>query len=118
MKLERQSDGWWIVGVPPYTVDGVTCDTCGPYPTKADALDDMRGLTEFFDRHPEYTPAPPLLEVGEVREGTYASHWFVKSLAYRPPRLGRVRRPKSSPGQMTLPGMDELFGTAMATFKA
>ena len=56
MKTERRADGWWIVDVPPYDVDGQTFTTCGPYKTKDEADADRAGLAEFQANHPEYTP--------------------------------------------------------------
>jgi len=42
MTLEQRNREWWITGVP----DTVT--ECGPYDTRAEAADDMRGLARFF----------------------------------------------------------------------
>ena len=46
VKLAKRRDGWYISGVPPFSVDGIPCDEYGPYETKADAADDMRGVKE------------------------------------------------------------------------
>ena len=42
--LEKRKSGWWIVGVPEYFVDGERQDANGPYESKAEAADGMRGL--------------------------------------------------------------------------
>ncbi|MFV1968705.1 MAG: hypothetical protein ACC628_25080 [Pirellulaceae bacterium] len=106
MRIEKRNDGWWIAGIAPYRVDGVVYDAYGPYPTKAAAQEDVQGLESFFEQHPELTAAPPLLEAGDVQERQYTAHWFVKSLAYRPPSPPQHRPLKSSPGQRRLPGME------------
>ena len=41
MDTEKREDGWWITGVP-------DCEPCGPYKTRAEAMDDLRGLRRFF----------------------------------------------------------------------
>lgn len=46
MKLERRSDGWWIVRLPPD-------EDCGPYATKAEAEDGRRGLERFWKHRSE-----------------------------------------------------------------
>jgi len=38
----RRPDGWWIVDTP----DGI--DECGPYTTKAEAEEDLRGIRRFL----------------------------------------------------------------------
>ncbi len=40
MKLVKRADGWWITGVE-------DCEDCGPYDTKAEAEDILRGLKRF-----------------------------------------------------------------------
>ena len=37
-KLEKRSDGWWVTELP----EGI--EDCGPYPTKASADEDRRGM--------------------------------------------------------------------------
>ena len=54
MKTEKRADGWWIVDVPPYDVDGQTFTTCGPYKTKDEAESDRAGLARFYVAHPKY----------------------------------------------------------------
>ena len=41
MKTVKKDDGWWITEMP----EG---DDCGPYDTKAEALDNLRGLRRFY----------------------------------------------------------------------
>ena len=41
MNIRKENDGWWIVDVP-------DTQPCGPYGTRADAAEDMRGLRRFF----------------------------------------------------------------------
>ena len=48
MRTAKQSDGWWILDVPAYQVDGATFTSCGPYATRAEADDDRRGLERFY----------------------------------------------------------------------
>ena len=43
MKVKRLEDGWWIVDVPEDVLE------MGPYDTKAEALDDMRGVQRAID---------------------------------------------------------------------
>jgi len=40
METVEREDGWWITGVP-------DCMDCGPYPTRAMADDDMRGMARY-----------------------------------------------------------------------
>ena len=54
MQLEKRPDGWWIVGVPMYRVNGESCDACGPYKTRDEAEDDRRGLVRFWEDNPQY----------------------------------------------------------------
>ena len=41
MKVIKKPDGYWVEDIP-------ECKPCGPYATKADAEDTMRGLNRFF----------------------------------------------------------------------
>jgi hypothetical protein len=43
MKCVKRGNEWWIVHVPDMDEEGA-----GPYDTKADATDDMRGLERFY----------------------------------------------------------------------
>jgi len=43
MKVKRLEDGWWIVDVPEDVLE------MGPYDTKAEALDDMKGVQRTID---------------------------------------------------------------------
>ena len=40
---EKRNDDWWITGLPE-----LGYPECGPYDTKAEAMDDLRGLVRFF----------------------------------------------------------------------
>jgi hypothetical protein len=40
VKVVKRKKEWWITGIE-------DCADCGPYDTKADAEDDMRGLKRF-----------------------------------------------------------------------
>jgi len=51
---ERRSDGWHITGVQPFEVDGERFDTWGPYPTRAEAEADMRGVRRTMGRSYSY----------------------------------------------------------------
>jgi len=42
MKIKKKTDGWWIVDVP----EGVL--EMGPYRTKSEANEDMRGVDRFL----------------------------------------------------------------------
>ena len=59
MQLIKREDGWWIINVPSDVSE------CGPYDTKAEAADDMRGLKRFFKYENDPTdwttdsPPPP-----------------------------------------------------------
>lgn len=39
--------GEWEITVPPFTIDGETFTSYGPYPTRAAAESDLRGLQRF-----------------------------------------------------------------------
>ena len=60
MKTVKYPDGWWITGVP----DDIT--ECGPYDTRAEAEDILRGLSRFFKyegRKGFITTDPPTCEL-------------------------------------------------------
>jgi hypothetical protein len=42
MKTVRRNDGWWIVDLPDSDPE------CGPYVTRKEADDDLRGLKRFY----------------------------------------------------------------------
>jgi len=42
MKIEKREDGWWIVNTP----EGV--EEMGPYDTRAEAEEGLRGLKRFL----------------------------------------------------------------------
>ena len=46
MEVEEFPDGWWITGCP----EGVQ-DLIGPYDTKKDALEDLRGVRRFLKEY-------------------------------------------------------------------
>jgi hypothetical protein len=107
VRIEKQNDGWWILDVPPYSVNGAVYTTCGPYDTKAEAVDDKRGLEAFYRQNPELNAVTLVAQDGTTLGGAYSGHWFVKSLAFKPRRLSSVKQPRSSPGQKLLPGIDQ-----------
>lgn len=49
MRIVKRPDGWWIVDTPPDILE------TGPYSTKAEAEDDMRGVEQFCQDYPEKT---------------------------------------------------------------
>ena len=55
MKLEKHTGGWWIVGTEEYDR---TTGPIGPYRTKAEARDGMRGVRLFFTKHINKKPQP------------------------------------------------------------
>ena len=48
LTIKKRRDGWWIEGVEPFTVDGETFDTYGPYDTRAAARSDRDGVIRFY----------------------------------------------------------------------
>lgn len=40
LTVVKREDGWWVTG---------HGEDCGPYPTKAEAEDDKRGLERFWN---------------------------------------------------------------------
>jgi hypothetical protein len=48
MKPIKKEDGWWVTEIP-------ECGDCGPYPTKADALETQRGLQRTFDHMDDWS---------------------------------------------------------------
>jgi hypothetical protein len=106
MRIQRQEDGWWIVDVPCYEADGSSCTNCGPYATKADAIDDKRGLERFFREYPATDVRRPSFLQGGIPDGKKTRHWFAQSTAFRRLRLLPVKHIQSSPGQKMLPGME------------
>jgi len=48
MRTVKRGNEWYVVDVPPYEVDGETCDWYGPYATKADAESDRLGVESFY----------------------------------------------------------------------
>jgi len=49
MKITKREDGWWIIEIP--SPGG---EEAGPYDTRKEATEDMRGLKRGFDN--EFTP--------------------------------------------------------------
>lgn len=60
LQTVRHADGWWIEGVPAYTVAGETLTACGPYDTRHEAESDRRGMERFYRT---YKPASRPVEV-------------------------------------------------------
>lgn len=45
MKLEKRSDGWWVIETPAGVLE------VGPSDTKAEAQEDLMGLKRFLKEH-------------------------------------------------------------------
>ena len=41
VKVVKKPDGYWVKDIP-------DCEPCGPYPTKVDAEETLRGLEQFY----------------------------------------------------------------------
>lgn len=106
MRIVKRDDGWWIIGVPAAVAGGERHTDCGPYRTKADAADDKLGLERFFRAHPVGEVCLPGFPVRRAAQTRSSSHWFVKSLEFKPPKLRKPRRFKYSPRQRMLPGFE------------
>lgn len=48
--ISRRPDGWYITGVDPFQVDGKNFYAYGPYATRQEALDAVRGIERFHAR--------------------------------------------------------------------
>jgi hypothetical protein len=91
MRIIKRDDGWWIIDVPSSLAGGERFTSCGPYATKAAAADDQLGLERFYDEHPVceaqlpgFPPVPPTISRDR------SLHWFVRSLKFKPVRLGKA----------------------------
>lgn len=103
MQIVKQHDGWWIIGVPAYAVDGEIFREMGPYRTRAEAAEDNRGIAKFISEHPHYVE-----EVTEKFELRGDQPHPVRDLPKRTPKRTRTRSPRRrgtrlSPGQLMLP---------------
>ncbi len=58
MKIVKKSDGYWIKKIP-------DSEDCGPYKTKEDAEDTMRGLERFF----KYQDEPGFITIEDLKRG-------------------------------------------------
>lgn len=54
LDVEKCKDGWWIVNHNPYNM--------GPYDTKAEAMEDLRGVRNFYKHHAIKDPEADALE--------------------------------------------------------
>jgi hypothetical protein len=107
MRVIKQDDGWWIVDVPGYWVDGVRHESCGPYLTKAAAVDDKRGLESFF-RQPSQSQSGWLLPLADEQDERQSGRSAGGSIAFRPPRPSARRKLRPGRGQLLLPGITDL----------
>lgn len=103
MKIVRRDRAWWIDDAPPFEADGVVQTTYGPYRTEEEAADDLEGLERFFEENPAYESF--VIRAGPAVRGR-SSHWLPKSVHRLPGGLSGPRHRVSSPGQLTLPGME------------
>jgi hypothetical protein len=109
MRITKRNNGWWIIDVPSSLVGGERFTSCGPYATKAAAADDKLGLERFFDEHPVCDPQLPGFPPPPLPpSGSRPSHWFIRSLEFKPLRLSKPKPTKYSSGQMTLPGFERV----------
>lgn len=106
MRVTKRDDGWWILDVPSSLSGGERFTSCGPYATKAAADDDKQGLERFFGEHPVCEPQLPGFPVPPAPSPNHDTHWFIRSLEFKPLRLTKPKPFKFSPGQQTLPGFD------------
>jgi hypothetical protein len=104
VKIVRRDRAWWIEEAPPFEADGVVQTTYGPYRSEEEAADDLCGLERFFHEHPAYESF--IIQAEPAARGR-ASHWFVKSVNRPPSGLAGQRHLGSSPGQLSLPGMED-----------
>lgn len=54
MDLRKRDSGWWISGVPLYFVEGKPHTSYGPYTTKQEATQALRGVRRFYRDNPEF----------------------------------------------------------------
>lgn len=106
MRIARRDDGWWIIGVPSSLAGGERFTSCGPYATKAGAADDKLGLERFFREHPVCETCLPGFPQRPMPSKTRTTHWFVRSLEFKPLKLRKPKSFKYSPGQRMLPGFE------------
>ncbi len=59
MELIKRDGKWWIAGADPYYIDDEGPFTSyGPYDTKSQAMDDLRGIRRFEKLIQEECPTP------------------------------------------------------------
>ena len=56
MEIVQCHDGWWICNVPGFE------GNCGPYKTRKEAKDDMRGMRKFFRENPDLMTVENMLD--------------------------------------------------------
>jgi|GEM_PF-1409195 len=108
MRIAKRDDGWWITNVPASEASGQRFSDCGPYRTKAEAADDKQGLERFFREHPVREPHLPGFPRRPTPPRKRASHWFDKSLEFKPPKFRKPKRCRYCPRQQLLPGFELL----------
>ena len=59
MRVRLADDGWYIEGVPPYEADGRICDRYGPYATRREAQEDLRGVKRTLASMPDSVSEKP-----------------------------------------------------------
>jgi hypothetical protein len=109
MRIQKQDDGWWIVEVPSIEATRVSYASCGPYATKAQALEDKRGLERFLREHgahPAGEGSRPHDPAPQMAQADTASVGRAPPLPEEPRPGWRRKRVKSAPGQKLLPGFE------------
>jgi len=106
MRVIKRDNGWWIIDVPSSASGGERFTSCGPYATRAAADDDKQGLERFFSEHPVCEPQLPGFPAHLPPSPNRGTHWFIRSLEFKPLRLSKPKPFKFSSGQLMLPGFE------------
>lgn len=107
LRIEKRDDGWWIANVPSSQADSAGDLGYGPYLTRKQAVEDKRGLEQFFREQGQDGPvletslSPAMTPAADAPDEEPAT-----ALACEPSRGGRKRHIKSAPGQKLLPGFE------------
>ena len=106
MRIARRDNSWWIIDVPSSVASGERFTSCGPYATKADAADDKLGLERFFVEHPVCETCLPGFPQRPTPSRSRASHWFIRSLEFKPLKFRKPKPFRYSTRQKMLPGFE------------
>ena len=106
MRIAKRDNGWWIIDVPSTVAGGERFTNCGPYATKAAPRMTSWDWSVFFASIRCVKPACPVFPQRPTPPKSRATHWFIRSLEFKPLKFRKPKPFKYSPRQKMLPGFE------------